>query len=136
MIRGGRWEIAADKGPQVGGTYLVQITGMKGTGRVSFDRDRPDKPFEQVANYIPAKHNVDSTYTAAGLQCPVATLARAWATPANPTLWRAWLRLGEDISNWLQHINNMFRTQITVCLASTALYGLSTDQNKFRCPNS
>ncbi len=41
-------------------------------------------------------------YTAAGLQCPVATLARAPATPVNPTLARAWLRLGEDISNRLQ----------------------------------
>ena len=49
-------------------------------------------------------------YTAAGLQCPVATLGRAWATPANPTLWRAWLRLDEDISNWLQHNRLQERT--------------------------
>jgi len=61
VIRDGQWEIAADKGPLAGGSYLVRITGVKKTGQTLFDRDRPDQAFEQVANYIPAKHNVEST---------------------------------------------------------------------------
>ena len=61
VIRDGQWEIAAKQGPLAGGSYLVRITGVKKTGRMQVERDRPDRPYEQVANYIPAKYNVETT---------------------------------------------------------------------------
>ena len=61
LIRDGQWEIAADKGPLVDGTYLVRITGMKGTGRMLRERDHKEL-YEQMVNYIPSKHNNESTY--------------------------------------------------------------------------
>jgi hypothetical protein len=62
-ISGGRWEIARDKGPLVGGTYLVRITGTKKTGKtVAPPRGLPgQQPAEEVVNYIPAAYNTDST---------------------------------------------------------------------------
>jgi len=61
VIRGGRWEIAADKGPMSGGTYLVRITGVRKTGRKFVDRDRPNQTFDVFSNYIPVGYNAQST---------------------------------------------------------------------------
>ena len=63
VIIGGQWEIAADKGPLVGGTYLVRITGTRKTGRtVAVPRGLPGQsPAEEVENYIPAAYNSGST---------------------------------------------------------------------------
>lgn len=62
-IQNGQWEIAADKGPLVGGTYLVRITGTKKTGRTrSPVHGLPGQtPTEEVVSYIPAAHNSEST---------------------------------------------------------------------------
>jgi hypothetical protein len=62
-ISGGRWDIAADKGPMVGGIYLVRITGTKKTGKtIAVLHGLPNQPpTEEVVNYIPAAHNSEST---------------------------------------------------------------------------
>lgn len=61
LIRDGEWEIEADKGPLVGGTYLVQITGTKKTGETAAHPVFPERRVELVANYVPAAYNTEST---------------------------------------------------------------------------
>lgn len=62
MISGGKYEIAADRGPLLGGTYEVRIQGFKKTGQTVVDRDRPNAPpTETKANFIPAEFNSKST---------------------------------------------------------------------------
>ena len=55
-IRHGKFDVPADQGPRAGGTYRVEINGLKKTGekvKVHYQSD----PVEEKANYIPDVYN-------------------------------------------------------------------------------
>jgi len=60
-IEGGRYALAAERGLQPGGTYLVQIRGMKNTGRSALDPFSGAESVEVMDHFIPEEYNARST---------------------------------------------------------------------------
>lgn len=64
-ITDGKYDVAARLGPLEGGTYQVQITGMRKTGKTTANIFQPGgPPLELEDNFIPAKYNRESTLKA------------------------------------------------------------------------
>jgi hypothetical protein len=60
-VRGGKYEIPADRGPTAG-KYRVEVTAEKKTGRRVPDRDGGAGDMkDETVNVVPAKYNQDST---------------------------------------------------------------------------
>jgi len=60
-VTDGRYDIPADKGPVSGGTYRVEVTALRKTGKAipnMFDADK--KPVELSEQYLPAAYNTQS----------------------------------------------------------------------------
>ncbi|MCA9188274.1 MAG: hypothetical protein R3E01_26620 [Pirellulaceae bacterium] len=66
-VKNGEFAISAESGPTAG-TYRVEITAYKSTGRTLPDNDFPDRTVEETRQYLPARYNVRSQLT---LEIPV-----------------------------------------------------------------
>ncbi len=61
LIHDGLYDLAAQRGPFVNGSYIVRMTGTRDTGKTVTHRDDPKSVVKVVENYIPTNYNVHST---------------------------------------------------------------------------
>jgi hypothetical protein len=61
VIRAGQYDVAAEVGPYAGGTYRVELTGVRKGGRYIPGANGGGPTVEVVDQYIPATYNHQST---------------------------------------------------------------------------